>query len=72
MTDVTTTEIRMKGIDSVKAVMITASPSAEVDFAYIDYDQEEEHIEKAEWLSLSEPVLARGWDNPNDAQYDDL
>ena len=28
--------------------------------------------EQRSWLKLSEPALARGWDNPRDAQYDDL
>jgi hypothetical protein len=72
MTEVATTEVRIRGISGFSVVTTTASPAAETGFAYVDYAEEDERREKAEWLSFSEPVLAKGWDNPKDAQYDDL
>ncbi|MEX0801467.1 MAG: hypothetical protein WD379_09645 [Dehalococcoidia bacterium] len=65
-----TTEVRLKGVDGFESITVTASPAAEVSFAY--YEEEDDYMEKAEWLALSESVLAKAWNNPKDAEYDEL
>jgi hypothetical protein len=43
----------------------------EADAARLLEDQEYEHLVRAAQV-LSSPVLARAWDNPKDAKYNDL
>jgi len=67
------TEVRISGIEAVSnTIVVTTNPGANVDFAYLAFDDEDALLEQRGWLLLSESALAKGWDNPLDAQYDDL
>lgn len=70
-----TTEIRVSHIDTVSnTIVLTSNPGANVDFAYLAFDDDDDDalVEQRSWLALSESVLAEGWDNPQDALYDEL
>lgn len=68
-----TINIRVSRIDTINnTVVITSNPEANVNFAYLALEDEDALTEQRGWLLLSESAFAKGWDNPLDAQYDDL
>ena len=69
-----TTNVRVSRIDTVSnTIVVTSNPEANVDFAYIAFDDDDDVLlEQEALLFVSMEALEKEWNSPDDALYDDL